>query len=248
AGVTVALDGKTATTDAAGVFLLTGVTAGTKRAMMIDGRTAHAPGRHYPMVVEPANLVAGQPNTSPYIFYLPVIDIQYEVNVVPNQDTIVTNPRVPGLKVKIPAGANLTNRDGSPVTRVSVTPVPPDRLPAPLPPGVKSRMVYTNQPGGAIPKEPIPVSFPNLGGEEPGTRLPLYHFNHDEVEWEIYGYGIVSKDGRTIEPETDPATGKPYGLPDLSWYTPGAGGTFNVCESGTCPNSRTPTGVDLPSG
>ncbi|HET9712634.1 MAG TPA: RHS repeat-associated core domain-containing protein [Pyrinomonadaceae bacterium] len=238
-GATASLDGRTAMTDAAGSFLLTGVTAGTNRPLMVDGRTASSPNKTYPVIIEPANIVAGQANVNPYTFYLPPIDTQYEVEVIPGQNTVASNPRVPGLSMTIPAGANLRNRDGSPVARVSITPLAIDRTPAPLPPNIKTGLVYTSQPGGAISDIPMPVTYPNLLGVDPGTQVQLYAFNHDTVQWYVYGTGRVSDDGRTISPEINPATGKPYGLPDFSWHFPNAsqsgnpGGDGGDCD--TCP-------------
>ena len=217
-GVTVSIDGQSATTDAAGAFLLSGVLAGNQRAVMVDGRTASNPGTTYPVIAEPVDVIANQPNQMPYTFYLPRIDTQFEVSIVPNQDTIVTTPRVNNLQTLIPAGANLRNRDGSPVTRVSMTPVPIDRTPAPLPSNLGAMIVFTNQPGGAIADVAMPVTYPNLAGAAPDTLLDLYTFNHDLVEWEKYGVGKVSADGRSIVPEIDPATNKPYGLRDFSWH------------------------------
>ena len=251
-GATASLDGRTAMTDAAGSFLLSGVTAGTNRPLMIDGRTASSPNRTYPVIIEPANLVAGQANVNPYTFYLPPIDTQYEVEVVPGQNTVASNPRVPGLQMTIPAGANLRNRDGSPVTRVSITPLAIDRTPAPLPANIKTGLVYTSQPGGAISNIPMPVVYPNLLGLNPATRVELYAFNHDTVQWYIYGYGRVSTDGRTISPEIDPSTGRPYGLRDFSWHFPNAGeggnggGGGGGCDS--CPCTRGEDPVDHSTG
>jgi RHS repeat-associated protein len=251
-GATASLDGHTAMTDAAGAFLLTGVTAGTNRPLMVDGRTASSPNRTYPVIIEPANIVAGQANVVPYTFYLPPIDTQYEVEVVPGQNTVAANPRVPGLQMTIPAGANLRNRDGSPVARVSITPLAIDRTPAPLPAGIKTGLVYTSQPGGALTDIPLPVVYPNLLGVDPGTRVELYAFNHDTVQWYIYGYGRVSANGRTIAPEIDPNTGRPYGLRDFSWHFPNAspngngGGGGGGCDS--CPCSRGPKPVDYSTG
>jgi RHS repeat-associated protein len=251
-GATASLDGRTAMTDAAGAFLLSGITAGTNRPLMVDGRTASSPNRTYPVIIEPAKIVAGQANVVPYTFYLPPIDTQYEVEVVPGQNTVASNPRVPGLQMTIPAGANLRNRDGSPVARVSITPLAIDRTPAPLPANIKTGLVYTSQPGGAISDIPMPVTYPNLLGMDPGTRVELYAFNHDTVQWYIYGYGRVSTDGRTISPEIDPNTGRPYGLRDFSWHMPNAGpngdggGGGEGCDS--CPCSRTGDPVDLSTG
>ncbi|MGH9850048.1 MAG: RHS repeat-associated core domain-containing protein, partial [Blastocatellia bacterium] len=215
-GATVSLDGLTATTDAAGTFLLSGVTAGADRPLMVDGRTASAPNKPFPIIVEPATIVSGQANVVPYTFYLPPIDTQYEVTVAPTQNTIVTNPRLPGLSMTIPANSGIRNRDGSAVTRVSITPVPIDRTPAPLPSNLGTAMVYTSQPGGAIvnPGVNMPVVYPNLTGAEPGAAVPLYSFNHDTAQWYQYGTGHVSNDGKTINP--DPGVG----LPDFSWHFP----------------------------
>lgn len=221
-GATASLDGKTAMTDAAGSFLLSGITAGANRPLMIDGRTANSPNKTYPIIIEPANIVAGQANVNPFTFYLPPIDTQFEVEVVPGQNTVASNPRVPGLAMTIPTGANLRNRDGSPVTRVSITPLAIDRTPAPLPPNVKTAMVFTSQPGGAISDIPMPVTYPNTLGVNPGTLVDLYAFNHDTVQWYVYGVGRVSTDGKTISPEINPATGRQYGLPDFSWHFPSA--------------------------
>lgn len=221
-GATVSLDGKTATTDSAGVFLLVGVTAGASRPVMVDGRTASAPNKTFPVIVEPATVVAGQVNTVPFTFYLPALDTQFEKDLIPNQTNVVGNPRLPDLAMTIPAGAGLRNLDGTPVTRVSISPVEPDRVPAPLPSNLGANMVYTSQPGGAEPAAgmAVPVVYPNLAGADPNTRVELYYFDHDAVVWKRYGFGRVSADGRTIAPETNPATGKPYGLPDFSWHFP----------------------------
>ena len=219
-GATVSLDGRTATTDSAGAFLLINVTAGTDRPLMVDGRTASAPNRSYPIILEPANIIAGQANAVPYTFYLPPIDTQFEVDLVPGQNTVAANPRVPDLQMTVPAGANLRNRDGSPVARISITPLSIDRVPAPLPPNVSISLVYTSQPGGAIADIAMPVVYPNLGGDSPGTRMELYAFDHDNVRWYVYGFGRVSADGRTVVPEIDPTTGRSYGLRDFSWHAP----------------------------
>lgn len=246
-GATVSLDGHTAATDAAGAFLLSGITSGTARPLMVDGRTASAPNRTYPVIIEPAGIVAAQANVVPYIFYLPAIDTQYEVEVVPGQNTNAGNPRVPDLQMTIPNGANLRNRDGSPVARTSITPLAIDRTPAPLPSNVSTGLVYTSQPGGAISDIPMPVVYPNLLGVNPGTRLELYAFNHDTVQWYVYGYGRVSGDGRTIAPEIDPATGRPYGLHDFSWHFPNGGQGGNPgCKGGCGCNGVTP--VNYPTG
>lgn len=255
-GATVSLDGKTATTDAAGAFLLVGVTAGSDRVVMVDGRTASAPNRTYPIINEPATVVAAQPNVIPYDFYLPPIDIQFEVPVVPGQDTVATTPRVPGYQLVVPKGANLLNRDGSPVARMSVTPLPIDRIPAPLPSNVATSKVWTAQPGGATSDMQIPVTYPNDMHADPGTQVQLYVFDHDNVRWRVYGTGRVSADGMRIEPEINPATGKPYGLDNFAWHAwsppptadPNPSPPCEPCDCPPCPCPRGPKTVDLTTG
>lgn len=247
-GATISLDGQSATTDAAGAFLLSGITAGPNRPIMIDGRTASAPNRTYPVLAEPANIIAGQANAVPYVFYLPPIDVENEVILIPGQTTVITTPRVPGVQLTVPSNANLRNRDNTPVTRVSITPVPIDRTPTPLPPNVTTGMVYTNQPGGAISDIPMPVTYPNLLGADPGTQADLYAFNHDTVQWYVFGYGRVSADGRLIVPEIDPATGQPYGLIDFSWHFPSTPPVENPNDPCSCPSNRTDSPVDLSTG
>lgn len=83
-------------------------------------------------------------------------------------------------------------------------------------------MVFTSQPGGAVADIAMPVVYPNLAGADPGTRMELYAFNHDTVQWYIYGYGRVSADGLSIVPEIDPSTGRSYGLRDFSWHFVGS--------------------------
>jgi len=242
-GVTISLDGKSATTDAAGAFLLSGISAGQDRPVSVNGATVTGTTLRYPAVAEPITIVANQANVVPYTFYLPPIDTVNEVTIVPNQQTVITTPEVPGFQQKIPPNAGLLNRDGTPVTRTSVTSVEMDRTPAPLPPNVGTNIVFTSQPGGARPTQGanISVTYPNLAGLNPGTRVELYNFDPDLVRWYIYGYGRVSADGRLIVPEPG------VGLPFFSWHFPNASPNGNPSPD-SCVSNKTNTTVDLATG
>lgn len=226
-GATVSLDGKSALTDASGAFLLTGITPGGDRPVMVNGQTASAPGRTYPVINEPVTIVAGQANVVPYTFYLPVIDIANEKPYQTGQPLEVTTPMAPGLKMMVPANAGLRKRNGEEIAAVSLTTVEPDRPPAPLPLGLGTTMLYTSQPGDVRPAPGvlIPVTYPNLSGANPGTRVELMNFDPDTTRWYRYGYGRVSRDGRLIEPE--PGVGLPY----FSWHFPNLPGG---CDGGEC--------------
>lgn len=248
-GATISLDGKSTTTDASGAFLLNGITAGVDRPLMVDGRTASAPNRTYPVITESATVIAGQANVIPNIYHLPPIDVQNDLAVMPGKDTMATTPRLTGYQMMIPAGANLRTLDGTPVTRMSITPMMIDRIPAPLPATGVSAILLTAQPGGAVSDMPMPVTYPNMTHGDPGTRAELYSFDHKTVRWVVYGYGRVSADGRTIEPEIDPATGKQYGLRDFAWHgwlVAAKPPDPLPCES--CPCSITNAPVDLATG
>lgn len=123
-------------------------------------------------------MAEGQANTAPYIFYLPAID-QPNTPINPNGPTDVTSARAPGLKMTIPQGVSLRVLDGDnnplgPVTHVSITPVPIDRTPAPLPLGVAATMVYTSQPGNSCVWNP--TGGPSGNGacflDDSGPKIP----------------------------------------------------------------------------
>jgi hypothetical protein len=67
---------------------------------------------------------------------------------VPTRKAVVaTTPRIPGLEVHIPEGVILRTHHGHALTSLSLTPVPVDRPPFPLPEG--TQMFFTPQVHGA---------------------------------------------------------------------------------------------------
>src|SRR5262249_3581334 len=239
----------TAITDGAGNFLLSGLQEGPSRPIFIQPPV----GSVYPAIKEPADVVANQANVVPYTFYLPAID-PLNTPINPTGPTNVTNARVPGLMMTIPQGVRLrTLGSSADVTFVSITPVPVDRTPSPLPSTVATGMVYTSQPGNACvlnasnqcitdnsgPK--IPVTYPNLSGASPGTQVPLWSFDHNTVQWYQYGLGTVSADGKTIVPNAG------VGLRDFSWHFPSVAPDGNPGGK-DCPKNRGRNTVDYSTG
>ncbi|TPW04069.1 MAG: Rhs family protein, partial [bacterium] len=123
-------------------------------------------------------------------------------------------PAIPGLTVTIPAGTRIIGADGNPVAQITLTPVPVDRSPMPFPPGVTAPLLFTIQPGGAVPSKPLPISFPNPQQAPPGTRAELYFFDLIAGNWAVWGMGSVSPDGTAIV--SDPG----FGLPRFAWHFP----------------------------
>ncbi|MGE0133429.1 MAG: RHS repeat-associated core domain-containing protein [Blastocatellales bacterium] len=249
-GALVAVGGASGMTDAAGDFFIPGVAPsppGQSSKVLINATNIPGPPPEtYPIISEPAVIVAGQANVVPYIFYLPKIDwadsgvvngIQVDVNGNVASTVTVTNTKIPNLEMTILAGTKIVGRNGSAITRASLTPVPIDRVPAPLPatfqlsPGntinIATQLVYTSQPGSACvgtldPQtgqcvnngQVIPVTYPNLGGAAPGTTVPLFKYDHEDLEWIKYGDGTVSSDGKKIVPNAG------VGLTDFAWHFP----------------------------
>ena len=251
-------------TDAAGNFLLIGLRNGTDVPILIQPAAAQA--NIYPIIKEPANIVANQANVVPYTFYLPTIDHTDEKQIATDSQGVVqssvtvTNQRVPGLAMTIPQGIRVIGLNGQPLatgTIATITPVPVDRTPAPLPSGVSPSMVYTSQPGslcsakvinGQFSCDPnglkIPVTYPNLSGANPGKSITLYAYDHDVLNWYPYGTGTVSADGKLIVP--DPGVG----LRDFSWHfasTPSGNGG-NPGDPNSCPSNRGGDPVDYSTG
>ncbi|MFO1497585.1 MAG: dockerin type I domain-containing protein [Verrucomicrobiota bacterium] len=229
AGVRISVDGMEetlfTTTDAAGNFRLAPTPAGNF-FVHIDGRTAtesHWPQEpYYPLVGKQwtaalgvdTNLAGGNG-----VIYLPVIAPGTLQAVSATADTLVTfpssvlqtNAAFAGVSINVPANS-LFSDAGARGGKVGIAPVPPDRLPSPLPEGLGFPLVITVQTDGPSNFDrPVPARFPNLPLPQTGKPLPpggksgLWSFNHDTGEWELQGQMTVSADGQFIE--SDPGVG-----------------------------------------
>ncbi|MBK9139826.1 MAG: Ig-like domain-containing protein [Verrucomicrobia bacterium] len=228
-GVIVTVDGQEETlravTDAQGNFRLEPAPAG-RFFVHVDGRTAVGSawpnGDYYPFVGKAWEAVPGRTDNlagGTGEIYLPLIKAGSLQPVSPTEPTPVTfvpevvaaNPALAGVQILVPPGA-LFDDDGNRGGRVGIAPVPPDRLPEPLPEGLNFPLVITIQTDG--PRNfaaPVPVRFPNLPDPVTGVKLPpgaktaLWSFDHDKGYWEIVGPATVTADGEFVE--TDPGVG-----------------------------------------
>jgi hypothetical protein len=229
AGVTITVDGQEETlravTDAQGNFRLEPAPAG-RFFVHVDGRTAQGSawpdGDYYPFVGKAWEAVPGRTDNlagGTGEIYLPLIKAGSLRPVSATEPTPVTfvpevvaaNPALAGVQILVPPGA-LYDDNGNRGGRVGIAPVPPDRLPEPLPEGLNFPLVITIQTDG--PRnfaQPVPVRFPNLPDPVTGVRLPpgaktaLWSFDHDKGYWEIVGPATVTADGEFVE--TDPGVG-----------------------------------------
>jgi len=228
-----------AVTDANGYFILKDVPA-PEFFVYIDGsKAANAPaGTQYASLGKAFHSVPGQSTQLfmdgvPFNIYLPPMfasdvkalsttentDVGFGdaskallQQVLPNVDPSVWDE----VKVMFAPGS-AQDREGNAATQAMIVPVAPDRLPAPLPPGVDPKLVISIQAGGAngFNREaqggsttfdvPAPLQFPNLEGLQPGEKALFWSFDHVAGEWIVIGTGTVTEDGKVIK--SDPGTG-----------------------------------------
>lgn len=115
---------------------------------------------------------------------------------------MVTNPAIPGLEVRIPAGVTITDADGKPAKRIGITAIPVDRTPIPMPDGVTVPTYYTVQPaGGKVLGGAVKLVYPNYLKLQPGQRVNFWHYDRSGPGWEVHGAGVVDKAGRQVQPD-----------------------------------------------
>lgn len=209
ADVTLAIGDRNVTSDRTGRFLLLFPSSGSQ-TLLIDGRTASDAGRRFGVFHARLWVREGETNVLPFAIWLPRTDTAHAVRLSGplDRDLVVTTPLIPGLEVHIPKGSIVRDHEGRPATEVSITPIPVDRPPFPLPTGVSVPVYFTIQPGGGFiesPGKPWPegarVVYPNYTYERPGTRLNFWNYDPEERGWHVYGMGAVDPAGIQVMPD-----------------------------------------------
>ena len=155
------------------------------------------------------------------------------------------------MAVTIEPGSALDNA-GNVLTQAVVIPVPPDRLPAPLPENSNPELVVSIQiPGATGLDVPASISFPNLAGLEPGAGSLIYQFDHAAGHWHAIGSATVSEDGMRlvsnggvvtapgwwfVDPATDGGVRVPFGGSGSG--APGGGGPGGGGPGGGDPDNE----------
>ncbi len=216
-GVSVVLGAAFVLTDAAGNFTLLAPPTGPNM-LFVDGRTASTVTDQFPIVEIQISVAATGPTRVPFPIYLPKLDtanaitLPLDASGFTTQTVLATTPRIPGLVVTVPQGTKITGPDGNPVAQLVITPVPVDRSPMPFPPGKSAPLLFAINPGGSVPSQPLPISFPNVTEASPGRPADMHYFDLAIGNWNIWGTGTVSADGSQVV--SDPGTG----LPRLAWH------------------------------
>jgi RHS repeat-associated protein len=222
-GLPVSIGEASARTDHQGRFLLTHLEPG-HHVLAVDGnlldRGRGTFGRHEIGV----DLTAGHTTTLPFPIWLSSIDTTNAVTISSptTEDTVITTPLIPNLELRLPAGTVIRDRGGDQVTRVSLTPVPLDQPPFPLPAGVATPVYFTMQPGGAvILPEGAQIIYPNTTGLAPGTRVEFWDYDPYRAPCTNPPAASYPRTGQA-QPRTAPA-GCALTGPEAGWYTYGHG-------------------------
>ena len=201
--VTLTIGNRVAHTDRAGRFLLANLKPG-HHVMVIDGSSADGSGSSYGIFEDGVDLKAGRTNVLPYTIWMPVLDTTHAVHFsYPlSHALVIKTPQIPGLEVKIPAGSVIRDRTGQRVTSLSITPIPTNRPPFPLPPGVYVPTYFTVQPGASyVMPTGARIIYPNYTGAAAGTRVQFWNYDPDVKGWYVYGKGTVTKNGKQVVPD-----------------------------------------------
>jgi YD repeat-containing protein len=206
------IDGEHAYTDRTGRFLVRNLHGG-RHVLLIDGRAANRANVAYGLYEVGVDLVAGKTTALNYMIWMTKLDTADAVNIpspTTAADTVVTSPRLPGLQLHLPQNTVIVDHDGHPVKQLTITAIPLDKPPFPLPPGVQVPIYFTIQPGGAYIDvrgyAPSGVKgahliYPNPYHSSPGTEFNFWNYDADSKGWYVYGHGKVDKIGTSVVPD-----------------------------------------------
>ncbi|HKR21391.1 MAG TPA: DUF6531 domain-containing protein, partial [Pyrinomonadaceae bacterium] len=203
ANVTMEIDGVRTTTDNTGRFLLKSLNAG-HHVLKIDGTTVSHPGGSYGIFRAGVDVTAGKTNALDYTIWMPRLDMANAVTISSptTTDVSVTTKRIPGLELRLPSQTLIRDSNGQSVTQLSITPIPTDRPPFPLPVGIHVPVFFTIQPGASdiIPPR-AQLIYPNFTNSRPGTRIDFWTYDPEVKGWYVYGQGTVTPNGSQIMPD-----------------------------------------------
>ncbi len=202
-GVTMSIGTQTARTDETGRFLLKNIPAG-RQVLRIDGTSADHDGAAYGIYEVAVQLNAGTTTSLGFINWMTRLDMQHAITIASPTpaETVLTTPLIPGLEVHLPAGTVIKDDSGNVITRLSITAIPVNRPPFPLPLGVQVPIYFTVQPGATyIYPKGAQIVYPNYGHEMPGSRVEFWDYDADQKDWYLYGHGTVTATGQQVVPD-----------------------------------------------
>jgi RHS repeat-associated protein len=207
ARVRLQIGAQSAFSDGTGRFLIQGLPAGHS-AMLIFGDSANTALRKYGVYEVGVDIKDRVTNVLSYVIWMTPLDTAHAVKIPSptTSETVVTSPLLPGLELHLPANTVITDVNGKAVTEITITPVPLDRPPFPLP-RVPVPIYFTIQPGVSYIKvasssgpKGARLFYPNAQMYSPGTPFQFWNYDAGQKGWFIYGQGRVSADRSQVVP------------------------------------------------
>jgi RHS repeat-associated protein len=206
--VTLLIGNRKAFSDGTGRFLLANIPSG-HNSMMVLGDTANTFTRSYGVYEIGVDIKASVTNILQYTIWMTPLDTAHAIRIPSPTatETVVRTPLLSGLELHIPANAVITDYYGKPVSQITITPVPLNQPPFPLP-NVPVPIYFTIQPGSAYIKvtnsegpKGARLFYPNAYGFPPGSTYNFWNYDPDGKGWYVYGQGSVSTDKSQIIPD-----------------------------------------------
>lgn len=209
--VTLAIGNRRVQTDRTGRFLLRlGTQPSGWKELVIEGETANRGRRKYGRFEVAAQIVGKKSVALPYTIWMPALDTKNAVRIASPtvKETVITTPHIPGLELHLPPHTVITDHDGKPVREISITPIPVEQPPFPLPTGVKVPVYFTIQPGGSYVtvktygsgRKGAWLVYPNYQNQPLGTEHQFWHYDPEEKGWYVYGMGKVGPSPSQVTP------------------------------------------------
>jgi YD repeat-containing protein len=257
---TLEIDGRRVRSDSTGRFLFQGVTPG-HHVLWIDGTTANHDNATYGLYEVGATVLPNKTNVLNYTIWMTRLDTAHAVKIPSptHAEVVITNPLLPGLELHLPPNTVITDRNGKAVRQISITPIPIDKPPFPLPAGVQVPIYFTVQPGGAYIRVANSAAgarliYPNGFNFSAGTRFEFWNYDADARGWYIYGNGTVTPDARSVVPDpgvfiyefTGAMVGVPASAPGIGGYAGGAEPRSDPVDIATGQFVYTKTDLALP--
>lgn len=208
-GVTVSMGKLSATTDAAGHFVLTGIPAG-HQVLLVDGSSANHGAEQYGEFYAAVTVKNKQANALPFNLYVPRITARDEVAIPAptDEETVIAHLAIPGLEIHLPAGTVLRDRHGKILTHIAVVPMPSDRSPVPLPGNFP--VYFSVQPATAIVQNTssnsakgVELIYPNYVRNVQGLQHLFWIYDANRGGWMTYAGAHLTSNRAQIAPDNE---------------------------------------------
>ena len=201
-GARLTLAGATLDTDAGGNFLFLDPPAG-RHMLALDVNAARA---GLPIYAIDVDLVAGAVTRVPPLRITPPPPPERFVPIDNSvRDQVITDDRIPGFALTLPAGVTIVGWDGTLKRQIAVGQLTPGGLPVPPPdfPAPSFYQVFFGTPMGGLPSQPLPVTLPNDQDLEPGETVEIWYYDAAPIPgtvagWRLAGDATVSADGTRV--------------------------------------------------